>query len=1301
MKASSSFLLVLCFLILGVLRAAPIADDSRVLFLGTAAATHAAALQALIDGDPTANTRGITVDHFETADVRNAFFTASNGSLSHPSNVNPLQQKLDEGWDAILINPADLNIRVSPEMGMEGIRLIERYVRGAGAELFILVPTFDPAFNGDAGYKSTATDVKERAYRIADALEIGAIPVGICWQTVLADASIAAAETTLAAPNIHALNTYITTIFSELFETSAAASTYRHGGISGAEFALIAGHAHQAWQDALTATHYTGDYLGIFSPMPDVIDAANKHTGWGGASTEGMTREEWLKIYRRQGVEALRGDHKDAVDRSKDYDFYVNRGWLYDSSIDYYRSQDPGNDLRIFSLIYKSNSLTEMVGWGLSRANVYEDWFYPARVSSSMNFSPLPYKRFVPNMPGFVRYWTDFPNARAGRYGDGHLNENLIMMQASMIYTMASGGANPLENITDLEAWTGPQRYSAGLGYATIMGIGRLKKLEMAPVAIGLPRFEMTANAANSLTLPGHDFNDLPLTVEIVTPPAHGTLVPDGTDFNYTPDPAFSGIDTVTYRVNNGIEDSLPLTVGLVVEPYIPSPVSGTVFFEENFDDQNIDDWNQSGRVVFVNASSPSRTWRDGFSQPYDGTAGIWLTGAFGEIWKAIDTTGFENLQLTIRVGSGNIRDEEDYPDEALVEWYDGTTWHTAVSHGHTYFTNRLLYAYEVSLPAAAARNPDFRLRLYGEGSGDGKDWKGAYFDSIRLSGDIVPLAPAADSQTLEVAQDVPKAVTLQASDENIFDTLSYTVTPPSHGSLSGTAPDLTYTPDPGFVGVDSFTFVVNDGTFDSKTATVTLNVRNNSAPQVDAGNDMTVVAGTESWEPESTATLAWYDASDANTLVQSDGEVSQWNDKSPNARHLTQGGGSSQPTSGIRSINQKNVLDFDGNDSLAFGGFSLPSSGDLSLFIVAEVDSVGSAFTSILSMDAATDFQLDAESTPGFNGNIRCSGNASVSFTGGPFAGARLFNAVFDKTSSTLEGFVDGISRGSHSSYNTPLSESQNFRVFNNRNNGDSPDGAVAEVLILEDTSPETRQRIEGYLAHKWDLTEELPENHPHKFTGPLRTSATINLSGALSDAEGDALSSTWTQVSGPEGVSFSSPNSAATMATFQQTGTYVFRLSSDDGLEQAFDEVTVVIADAIVDLDGDGIDDTWETTHFPGQEGSFDGSTDSNGNGVQDFFEFLTGSNPHAPGLNLLGLKAGQAEVAGVSPVFQWTVKDRFVAGQHYRVLYSTDLSTWNPLPEAHYALRSNLADGMNHVEMEVTHDYGEHLFIRLGQP
>jgi hypothetical protein len=55
---------------------------------------------------------------------------------------------------------------------------------------------------------------------------------------------------------------------------------------------------------------------------------------------------------------------------------------------------------------------------------------------------------------------------------------------------------------------------------------------------------------------------------------------------------------------------------------------------------------------------------------------------------------------------------------------------------------------------------------------------------------------------------------------------LSYAlVAPPVHGALSGALPSVTYTPDPGFFGDDSFTFKASDGTFESAPATVSIKV--------------------------------------------------------------------------------------------------------------------------------------------------------------------------------------------------------------------------------------------------------------------------------------------------------------------------------------------------------------------------------------------------------------------------------------------------------------------------------------------
>ena len=81
--------------------------------------------------------------------------------------------------------------------------------------------------------------------------------------------------------------------------------------------------------------------------------------------------------------------------------------------------------------------------------------------------------------------------------------------------------------------------------------------------------------------------------------------------------------------------------------------------------------------------------------------------------------------------------------------------------------------------------------------------------------------APVANDQSLTTPEDTAVNITLTASDVE-GNPLTYSiVTPPANGTLSGTAPNLTYTPTANYSGPDSFTFKANDGTADSNVATV------------------------------------------------------------------------------------------------------------------------------------------------------------------------------------------------------------------------------------------------------------------------------------------------------------------------------------------------------------------------------------------------------------------------------------------------------------------------------------------------
>ncbi len=121
--------------------------------------------------------------------------------------------------------------------------------------------------------------------------------------------------------------------------------------------------------------------------------------------------------------------------------------------------------------------------------------------------------------------------------------------------------------------------------------------------------------------------------------------------------------------------------------------------------------------------------------------------------------------------------------------------------------------------PAANYHGPDSFTFKANDGTVDSN------IATVSITVNPVNDAPTADPQSVTTDEDTAKAITLTATDVD-GDPLTFSVvTQPTHGTLSGTAPDLTYTPAANYNGPDSFTFKANDGTVDSNTATISITV--------------------------------------------------------------------------------------------------------------------------------------------------------------------------------------------------------------------------------------------------------------------------------------------------------------------------------------------------------------------------------------------------------------------------------------------------------------------------------------------
>jgi DNA/RNA endonuclease G (NUC1) len=83
---------------------------------------------------------------------------------------------------------------------------------------------------------------------------------------------------------------------------------------------------------------------------------------------------------------------------------------------------------------------------------------------------------------------------------------------------------------------------------------------------------ETNEDTAKTITLTGADVDGDALTFVIVTPPSHGTANVSGASVTYTPDANYNGLDSFTFKANDGALDSTAATVSLTVKPVNDAP---------------------------------------------------------------------------------------------------------------------------------------------------------------------------------------------------------------------------------------------------------------------------------------------------------------------------------------------------------------------------------------------------------------------------------------------------------------------------------------------------------------------------------------------------------------------------------------------------------------------------------------------------------------------------------------------------------------------------------------------------------
>jgi hypothetical protein len=262
---------------------------------------------------------------------------------------------------------------------------------------------------------------------------------------------------------------------------------------------------------------------------------------------------------------------------------------------------------------------------------------------------------------------------------------------------------------------------------------------------------------------------------------------------------------------------------------------------------------------------------------------------------------------------------------------------------------------------------------------------------------------------------------------------------------------------------------------------------------------DPTQFVPASSFDPASIADLQlWLDASDTSTITDAGaGAVSAWNDKSGNARHLEQATAGLRPTTGVRTQNGRNVVDFAG-DWMAMSTFDIPVMDKaFTLMMVLRWDTLppSNAMGVFYGQRSgqATDintFMVERRASESAAINVAW-GTGLAGFNGTAFRERKFTHGnihnfhVMTVTVDTVDGvkmYYDGTpitltdqSTGMASLANFLSSDSTAWKAHvGTRHPGAGStepfDGAIGEVVCYNRVlSAGERDGVEAYLANKW----------------------------------------------------------------------------------------------------------------------------------------------------------------------------------------------------------------------------------------
>lgn len=227
---------------------------------------------------------------------------------------------------------------------------------------------------------------------------------------------------------------------------------------------------------------------------------------------------------------------------------------------------------------------------------------------------------------------------------------------------------------------------------------------------------------------------------------------------------------------------------------------------------------------------------------------------------------------------------------------------------------------------------------------------------------------------------------------------------------------------------------------------------------------------------------VVWLDAADTLTVTETSGDITQWDDKSGNKHHATQGTGGLEPLYVLDQANGLPIVRFNGSsDILDLGSVVITGTVARTFFMLIRAESTAANDTVISLTNTSTSGErYDITSEPGLRvqgGNRLWTGDTITS----PLSGTpewfiiTIGNAAVSNVTDTL-GRNNGVVMTPTDATSEAITTGGGATTkLGQRSTGSGGyfDGDLGEVIMYDDllSTPEI-ETMENYLAVKWGIT-------------------------------------------------------------------------------------------------------------------------------------------------------------------------------------------------------------------------------------